>query len=234
MDYIDQYRHVHGVEPICEALKDTSAAIAPSTYYAVKARAPSARAVSDAATLAKVRKVHEDNYGVLGGQEGPCPAAQGRPPGGPVHRGTPHAGQRASGIRRVSRAKSPRTTIPAPAIHRPPDLVGRAFTAPAPNRLWVADITDIRSFSGWVYAAFVLDVFSRRIVGWQVSTSLRTDLALDALEMGIWSRTRQGADLTNLVHHSDRGVQGEFNRSSQHRSDLRSTVRGVSQCRRVP
>jgi putative transposase len=113
---------------------------------------------------------------------------------------------RARGVGGVSWAKSPRTTIPAPAVHRPQDLVGRAFTAPAPNRLWVADITDIRSFSGWVNAAFVLDVFSRRIVGWQVSTSLRTDLALDALEIGICSRARQGADLTNLVHHSDRGV----------------------------
>lgn len=114
---------------------------------------------------------------------------------------------RASGIRGVSRAKSPRTTIPAPGVHRPHDLVGRAFTAPAPNRLWAADITYIRSFSGWVSAAFVLDVFSRPIVGWQVSTSLRTDLALDALEMGICSRTRHGADLSSLVHHSDRGVQ---------------------------
>jgi putative transposase len=114
---------------------------------------------------------------------------------------------RASGIRGISRAKSPRTTIPAPAVQRPQDLVRRSFTAPAPDCLWVADITYNRTFSGWVYAAFVLDVFSRRIVGWQVSTSLRTDLALDALEMGIWSRTRQGAGLSNLVHHSDRDVQ---------------------------
>ena len=204
VDYIDQYRHVHGVEPICEALKDTSAAIAPSTYYAALARAPSARAVSDAATLAKIRKVHEDNYGVYGARK---VHAQLRRDGHLVARCTVERLMRASGIGGVRRAKSPRTTIPAPAVHRPPDLVGRAFTAPAPNRLWVADITYIRSFSGWVYAAFVLDVFSRRIVGWQVSTSLRTDLALDALEMGIWSRTRQGADLTNLVHHSDRGVQ---------------------------
>jgi putative transposase len=190
VEYLDQYRHVHGVEPICEALKDTSAAIAPSTYYAVKARAPSARAVSDAATLAKIRKVHEDNYGVYGARK---VHAQLRRDGHLVARCTVERLMRASGIRGVSRAKSPRTTIPAPAVHRPPDLVGRAFTAPAPNRLWVADITYIRSFSGWVYAAFVLDVFSRRIVGWQVSMSLRTDLALDALEMGIWSRTREGA-----------------------------------------
>jgi Integrase core domain len=85
--------------------------------------------------------------------------------------------------------------------------VQRAFTAAAPNRLWVADITYVRTFSGWVYAAFVLDVFSRRIVGWQLSTSLYTDLALDALNMGIWVRQRDGADLSELIHHSDRGVQ---------------------------
>src|SRR5690606_1237463 len=77
----------------------------------------------------------------------------------------------------------------------------------APNCLWVADITYIRTFSGWVYAAFVLDVFSRRIVGWQVSTSLHTNLALDALEMGIWARKRAGQDISGLVHHSDLGVQ---------------------------
>jgi putative transposase len=98
-----------------------------------------------------------------------------------------------------------------------PDLVSRDFTAPAPNHLWVADITYVKTHSGWVYAAFVLDAFSRRIVGWQLSTNLYTDLALDALNMGIWCRTHAGADLSELVHHSDRGVQPGLNRSSQHR-----------------
>ena len=84
--------------------------------------------------------------------------------------------------------------------------MNRQFVATAPNQLWVADLTYIRTYSGWVYAAFVLDVYSRRIVGWQVSTSLRTDLALDALEMGLWARRRAGQDTTGLVHHSDRGV----------------------------
>jgi transposase InsO family protein len=88
-----------------------------------------------------------------------------------------------------------------------PDLVEREFTARAVNQLWVADLTYVRTFAGWVYAAFVLDVFSRRIVGWQVSRSLHTDLALDALQMGIWTRQRAGDDLKGLVHHSDRGVQ---------------------------
>lgn len=113
---------------------------------------------------------------------------------------------RVNGIQGLSKAKAPRTTIPAATAH-PGDLVERDFSADAPDRLWVADITYIRTCSGWVYAAFVMDIFSRRIVGWQVSTSLHTTLALDALEMGIWSRQRAGWDLTGLVHHSDRGVQ---------------------------
>jgi putative transposase len=120
---------------------------------------------------------------------------------------------RVNGIRGVTKAKSPRTTIPAPAGNRPDDLVRRAFTADGPNQLWVADITYIRTFSGWVYAAFVMDMCSRRIVGWQVSTSLHATLALDALEMGLWNRDRTGqprgsdSETPDLIHHSDRGVQ---------------------------
>ncbi len=114
--------------------------------------------------------------------------------------------RREGGLRGVLRDKSPRTTKPAPPeTDRPADLVERAFTASAPDQLWVADITYIRTFTGWVYASFVIDVFSRRVVGWQLSTSLHTDLALDALEMGIWTRRRAGRDLSALIHHSDRG-----------------------------
>ena len=91
--------------------------------------------------------------------------------------------------------------------HRPADLVERNFKAPAPNRLWVADLTYVKTHSGWVYAAFVIDVYSRMVVGWQISPSLRSDLAIDALEMAIWNRTRAGQPLDGLVHHSDRGVQ---------------------------
>ena len=105
------------------------------------------------------------------------------------------------GLRGVRRAKSPRTTRSAPREQCPADLVKRHFEAFAPNELWVADITYVRTFSGWVYVAFVTDVYSRRIIGWQTSTSLYTDLALDALEMAVWQRKRQGADLTGLVHH---------------------------------
>ena len=112
-------------------------------------------------------------------------------------------------LRGVRRAQSPRTTRSAPREQCPADLVKRHFEALAPNGLWVADIPPqaggvpsyVRAFSGWVYEAFVTDVYSRRIIGWQTSTSLYTDLALDALEMAVWQRKRQGADLTGLVHH---------------------------------
>lgn len=114
----------------------------------------------------------------------------------------------AAGLRGLSRAKSPQTTVAAARVSETrADLVERDFTADAPNRLWVAYITYVRTFAGWVFAAFVLDVFSRRIVGWQLSNGLHTDLALDALNMGIWVRRSAGADLSQLVHHSDRGVQ---------------------------
>ncbi|SER98306.1 Integrase core domain-containing protein [Propionibacterium cyclohexanicum] len=107
----------------------------------------------------------------------------------------------------------------AGARDRPADLVEREFTASAPNRLWVADITYIRTFTGWVDASFVIDVFSRRVVGWQLSTSLHTDLALDALKRGLWSRTRGGRDVSALIHHSDRGVQYRAIRYTQRLAD---------------
>jgi len=104
-----------------------------------------------------------------------------------------------------SRRKRPRTTVPGDPAGRPSDLLERCFAAPAPNRRWVADITYVMTFSGWVYTAFIMDLYSRRIVGWQVADNLRSDLALDALEMAIWERRHD--DLGGLVHHSDRGVQ---------------------------
>jgi len=105
------------------------------------------------------------------------------------------------------RGKKWRTTKPGPAAERPRDLVDRHFSASAPNRLWVADLTYVRTWSGFVYVSFITDVFSRRIVGWQASRSLKTDLALHALEQAIWERSRAGHALDGLVHHSDRGVQ---------------------------
>ncbi len=124
---------------------------------------------------------------------------------------------RSAGLHGLRRSgKPPRTTVPAPPDHRP-DLVQRRFRAERPDRLWVADIpparalggapTHIRTCSGWVYAAFVTDVCTRRVVGWQVATHLRTELALDALQMAFWARRREGVDLRGLTHHSDKGVQ---------------------------
>ncbi len=197
--FIEEHRGEHGVEPICRTLQ-----IAPSTYYAHRTRPPSARAVRDEELAEQIRAVHTENYGVYGVRK---VHAQLRRDGTALARCTVQRLMRAHGLRGVSRAKGHRTTRPAAETGRPTDLVERKFTATAPDRLWVADITYVRTFAGWVYAAFVLDVFSRRIVGWQVATSLYTELALDALEMGIWSRTKNGADLNGLVHHSDRGVQ---------------------------
>ena len=129
-----------------------------------------------------------------------------------------------AGLRGVSRVKAPTTTRRGSAPDARPDLVDREFTATAPNQLWVADITYIRTFAGWVYASFVLDVFSRRIVGWQLSTNLYTGLALDALNMGIWTRQHAGADLTALIHHSDRGVQYTAVRYSERLADVEAVA----------
>lgn len=111
------------------------------------------------------------------------------------------------------------------------DRVNRHFAALAPNILWVADITYVKTYAGWVYVAFVTDVYSRRILGWQTSTSLYTDLALDALKMAIWRRRRDGADLTGLIHHSDRGVQYTAIRYGQAPCRLRRRLLGRLQGR---
>ena len=119
------------------------------------------------------------------------------------------------GLRGARRGRAfKKTTIGDESLHRPSDLVDRKFAATAPNQLWVADLTYVKTHSGFVYVAFVTDVFSRFVVGWQCSTSLRSDLAIDALEMAIHQRGRSGLD--GLIHHSDRGVQPRFKGSSQH------------------
>ena len=208
MDYIDEHKKAFGVEPICTVLASADVPIAPSTYYAGRARVPSARAVRDEQVRTEISRVHRENYGVYGirkvhaqlGREG---GVHGRP----VARCTVARLMKAAGLRGVSRAKGPRTTLARSGPDSRPDLVKRDFTATAQDRLWVADLTYVRTFVGWVYCAFILDVFSRRVVGWQVSTSLRTDLALDALQMGLWTRQRDRHDISALVHHSDRGVQ---------------------------
>ena len=176
---------------------------APTTYYAAKSRPTCARRHRDDQLKAEITRVYNDNFAVYGARK---VWKQLNREQVPVARCTVERLMKDQGLlgaRRGRRFK--RTTFSDDQLPRPSDLVDRQFVANAPNRLWVADLTYVKSHSGWVYVAFVIDVFSRAIVGWQVSTSLRSDLALDALEMAIHSRNAQG--LSELVHHSDRGVQ---------------------------
>jgi len=197
--FIDAHRERFGVEPICAALQ-----FAPRTYWAAKARPPSARARRDEELKPQIVRVYRENFGVYGADK---VWAQLNREQIDVARCTVERLMRELKLRGAVRGKKHRTTVTNDLAARPRDLVDRKFTAPAPNRLWVADLTYVRTWSGFVYVAFITDVFSRMIVGWQASRSLRTDLALDALEQALWSRQRAGRDLTDLVHHSDRGVQ---------------------------
>ena len=197
MSFIDTYRDRFGVEPICHVLQ-----VAPSTYYARKRRPPSARAVADEQLKVEIARVYKANFEVYGAEKIWRQLAR---EGIRVGRDRVARLMRQLGIRGVVRGAKRRTTTPADAADRPADLVGRDFSAPAPNRLWVADLTYVATWAGFCYAAFIIDAYSRLIVGWRVATTLRASLALDALEMAIWAR--QDAGLDALVHHSDRGVQ---------------------------
>ena len=195
--YIDAQRDRYGIEPICRVLQ-----FAPATYYAAKVRPTSLRRLRDAQLKTDISRVWNEHRCVYGADK---VWAQLRREGVQVARCTVERLMRELGIRGVVRGKIVRTTFGDEAAPRPADLVDRQFHATAPNRLWVADLTYVKTHSGWVYVAFVIDVFSRYVVGWQASRSLRTDLALDALEMAIWAR--RGERLDSLIHHSDRGVQ---------------------------
>jgi putative transposase len=198
--FIDTERAVYGVEPICAQLP-----IAPSTYYALKAQARdpatrSARAQRDAALKDEIRRVWKGNFEVYGVEK---VWRQLRREEVAVARCTVARLMRRLGLRGAVRGRAfTITTTPDEAATRP-DLVRRAFTATRPNQLWVADLTYVATWRGFVYVAFVIDVFARRIVGWRVDTTLRSDLALDALEQALHARP----DRAGLVHHSDRGVQ---------------------------
>ena len=163
----------------------------------------------DAELTEEIKHVHTQNLGVYGARKVHAELNRKRAgTGAQVARCTVERLMRAEGLRGIPREKTRKTTHGEGAeTPRPEDHVERQFTADAQNQLWVADLTYVRTHAGWVYVAFVLDVFSRMVVGWQVSTSLRTDLALDAPDMGLWARQRSGQDVTGLVHHSDRGVQ---------------------------
>ena len=200
--FIDDHRQVYGVEPICRVLP-----IAPSTYHAHAARRADpdrlpARARSDAALTVEIRRVFKENFLVYGvrkiwrqlGREGIV-----------VARCTVARLMRGMGLQGVVRGKKVRTTIPDPAAPCPLDRVNRQFRTPAPNRLWVSDFTYVATWAGFVYVAFVIDTFARRIVGWRVSRAAHASFVLDALEQALHERRpiRSGG----LVHHSDRGSQ---------------------------
>jgi putative transposase len=194
-----------GVEPICTVLSQHGCPIAPSTCYDAKARAPSARARRDEQLRAAIIAVHQDNYGVYGARK--VWLALNRE-GIAVARCTVERLMRELGLAGARRGKRRRTTVADPAAARPADLVERKFSRSAPDRLWVADFTYVPTWSGMVYVAFVIDAYSRRIVGWRAATSMRTALVLDALEQAIWTRQHGGApSLAGLICHHDAGSQ---------------------------
>ena len=198
--FIDEHRGCYGVEPICAVLP-----IAQSTYYKHKAQQAdpellSKRAKRDIRLRAAIQRVWDKNYKVYGVRK---VWRQLKREGIKVARCTVRRLMRELGLAGVVRGRKIKTTIADDAAARPADLVNREFRASRPNELWVADLTYVATWRGFVYVAFVIDVFSRTIVGWRASSSLRTDLALDALEQALYARPDTG----RLVHHSDRGVQ---------------------------
>lgn len=201
--FIDAHRDQFGVELICRVLRAAIAGFLTSRgYRAAKTRPPSDRALSDDLLIAELRTVHQKNYAVYGVKK--MHHAMKRR-GWQLGREQTRRLMRKAGLRGVQRGKPVFTTVSAPADQRPADLVNRQFKAPAPDRLWVADITYVRTWQGFCYTAFVTDVCTRRIVGWAVAASMRTeDLPLQAFEYAVW---QSNSDLSELIHHSDRGSQ---------------------------
>ncbi len=201
VSFIDEHRDEYGVEPICRQLP-----IAPSSYYEQKAREkdPSRlpkRAVRDVSLREEIQRVWKEHFDVYGARKIWYQLKREKIT---VARCTVERLMREMGLEGAIRGrKYKKTTVTDEANAKPLDLVQRDFTADRPNQLWVADLTYVATWAGFVYVAFITDVFSRKIVGWRVSNSLRSDLALDALEQAIYARP----DLSQLVHHSDHGVQ---------------------------
>ena len=181
--------------------------IAPSTYYEHVARPVGQRphAMRDAALLGQIRRVHAaNNQGTYGARK---VWLQLNREGIPAARCAVERLMRRAGLAGVVRGKTRRTTIADLAAQRPADMVGRRFATFLPDRLWVADITYVSTWSGWVYVAFVTDAYARRILGWRVGTTMTTQLVLDALEQAIWTRQRHDQTVEHVVAHSDRGSQ---------------------------
>ncbi len=196
VEFIDDARDEFGVAPICDALQ-----VAPSTYYSAKTRPPSARAIRDAAMMPILLMLWQANYSVYGARKLWIAA---RRAGHDIGRDQVARLMGELGIAGVKRSRRVRTTRRDDSSPRSPDLVERDFTADRPNRLWVTDLTFVATWSGVAYVCFIVDAFSRRIVGWRVASHMRTDMVLDALEMARWSRA---TNLEGLVAHSDAGSQ---------------------------
>jgi putative transposase len=196
--YIDENRGRFGVEPICRTL-----GVSASAYYERKTGRRSARQVEDERLLGRIHELHAANYYAYGYRRMWKALLRA---GEPVARCTVQRLMRAHGIEGAKRRGKPwRTTKPDPQAHRRPDLVQRDFSSSRPDELWVADLSYLRCWQGLVFFAFVIDAYSRKVIGWQLATNMRTTLVLDALRMALGTR-RHGADLA-LVHHSDRGSQ---------------------------
>jgi putative transposase len=196
--FIDEHRGRFGVEPICRTL-----GVSASAYYQRQSGQRSRRVIEDEWLLEQIERLHTVNYHAYGYRRLWLAL---RREGIRVGRDRVKRLMRREGIQGAKRRGKPwRTTRPDPTATRPPDLVNRDFSAEGPDRLWVADFTDVRCGEGMVYFSFVIDVFSRRIVGWPLASHMRTTLVLDALRMAL-ARRRRGADV-ELVHHSDAGSQ---------------------------
>ncbi len=194
-----------GVEPICRILTEYGAKIAPSTFYEWKDKLPTARQKRDEALLVEINRVHQENFGVYGARK---IWLQLNREGIPVARCTGERLMRQAGLAGITRGKAKRTTNPDPAAPLPEDLVRRDSIPIAPNLLWVADITYVSTWAGWVYVAFVTDAYARRILGWSTGTTMSKQLVLNALNQAVWIRQRENhGDFNQLIHHSDRSSQ---------------------------
>lgn len=196
VSFIDSHREIFGIESICRELP-----IAPSTYHAAKTRPPSPRALRDVVMMPVLLLLWQANYRVYGAHKLWIAANNA---GHGIGRDQVARLMRQLGIRGVHRRRSVVTTRPDPKASRAPDLVDRKFTAERPNALWVTDITYVPTWAGMVYVCFIVDAFSRAIVGWRAATNMRTTMVLDAVEMARWQR---GTELEGLIAHSDAGSQ---------------------------
>ena len=206
--FIDEHRNRFGVELICRVMDEADGGFITSRgYRAAKTRVRSARGLKDDLMIPEIQRIHAANYGVYGVRK---MWHAMRREGWEIGRDQTARLMRAAGVEGAVRGRRPRTTVAAPVPDHRPDLVERNFKAPAPGRLWVADITYVRTVAGFVYTAFVTDAYSRRIVGWATRSTMTTEaLSLEALEHALATAKRQ--EDAQLVHHSDRGSQPGFN-----------------------